>query len=98
MTLVDPSSYHPTSQAVCASMLVESVVSVSYLRCSCFCQDSLVPFILDSRLPDDTLFWIIEEEFRFWPPGEDPDHADDYDREYSSLLDARARAAHEAAG
>ena len=33
----------------------------------------------DQRLPDDTLFWVIEEDFRFWPPGEDPDGADDYE-------------------
>ena len=39
------------------------------------------PFILDTRLPEDTLFWIIEEDFRFWPPGQDPDNADNYDEE-----------------
>lgn len=27
--------------------------------------------ILDSRLPEDTLFMILEEDFRFWPPYQD---------------------------
>ena len=36
VTLVDPSTYDPISQTVCASMAVASVVPVSYLHCSCF--------------------------------------------------------------
>ena len=34
--------------------------------------------VLDDRMPEDTLFLIFEEDFRFWPTGEDPDRADDY--------------------
>ena len=45
-----------------------------------------MPFVADKRLPEDTLFWIIEEDFRFWPPGRDPDEADDYEFEYMNLL------------
>ena len=33
---------------------------------------------MDDRLPDDTIYWIIEEDFRFWPPGQDPDGADNH--------------------
>ena len=44
-------------------------------------QETLHPFVTDARLPDDTLFWIIEEDFRFSPPGEDPDKADNYEQE-----------------
>ena len=28
---------------------------------------------------------MIEEDFRFWPPGEDPDRADDYESAYNDL-------------
>ena len=66
-----------------------SVVPVSQLQCSCFCQDILVPFILDSRMPDDTLYWICEEDFRFWPPGKDPDYADTYERDVDDLIEKR---------
>ena len=44
-----------------------------------------MPFVLDQRLPEDTLFWIMEEDFRFWPPQKDPDRADDYEEEYTIL-------------
>jgi hypothetical protein len=32
----------------------------------------------DQRLPDDTLFFIIEEDFRWYPEGEDPTGVDGY--------------------
>ena len=35
--------------------------------------------IADHRFPDDTLFMLFEEDYRFWPVGEDPDKADDYE-------------------
>ena len=41
---------------------------------------------MDNRLPDDTLFWIMEEDFRFWPPHADPDHADDYEEDFFGLV------------
>ena len=41
---------------------------------------------MDERLPEDTLYWIMEEDYRFWPPGADPDGADDYDQAYTSLV------------
>ena len=42
--------------------------------------------MMDHRLPEDTLFWIMEEDFRFWPPGEDPDGADDYTPAFAELV------------
>ena len=33
---------------------------------------------LDNRLPDDTLFMVFEEDYRFFPENEDSDKADDY--------------------
>ena len=42
----------------------------------CSCQEILVPFTQDERMPEDCLYWILEEDFRFWPPGRDPDQAD----------------------
>ena len=89
LTLVDPSSYDPTSQAVRASMAVAIAVPVSYIQCSCSCQDILFPFMMDTRLPDDTLFWVMEEDFRFWPPGQDPDNADNYDACVAALIASR---------
>ena len=46
---------------------------------------------MDARLPDNTIYWIIEEDFRFWPPGCDPDMADNYDKAVVSLVEARER-------
>ena len=37
--------------------------------------------MLDTRLPDDTLFLVFEEDFRWWPEETDPDSADEYDRD-----------------
>ena len=45
--------------------------------------------MLDVRLPEDTMFWIIEEDFRFWPPGEDPDNADNYEAAVRALIETR---------
>ena len=60
------------------------------------CEDILAPFILDTRLPHDTLFWICEEDFRFWPPGEDPDNADNYEKAAKALIENRKQQAEEA--
>ena len=54
-------------------------------------QDILVPFIMDSWLPEDTLFWICEEDFRFWPPGQDPDNADNYEKAVAALIETREK-------
>ena len=67
-------------------MAIAPAVPVWNPQCSCSCQDILHPFVADKRLPEDTLFWILEEDFRFWPPGQDPDLADDYEEEYFTLL------------
>ena len=61
------------------------------------CEDILVPFIMDSRLPDDTMFWICEEDFRFWPPNCDPDNADNYKISVDALIETREEKAQEAA-
>ena len=41
-------------------------------------KDTIIPFGLDRRLPLDTLFFVLEEDFRFFPTGNDPNNADDY--------------------
>ena len=41
-------------------------------------QDVICELICDHRFPDDTLFMIFEEDYRFWPIGEDPHSCDDY--------------------
>ena len=50
------------------------------------CEDILVPFVTDKRMPADCLYWILEEDFRFWPPGKDPDGADTGHDDYRTLL------------
>ena len=52
-------------------------------------QEILYPFVTDPRLPEDTLFWIIEEDYRFWPPGQDRDKADNYEEEWGEMVESR---------
>ena len=66
------------------------MIPVRNPQCLCFPEDIIIPFALDKRLPDDTLFWIMEEDFRFWPPQNDPDDADAYEQEYTLLRSARS--------
>ena len=40
-------------------------------------------------MPEDVLFLIFEEDFRFWPLGEDPDCADDYKARLSDVMKKR---------
>ena len=75
-----------TSHAVCGSI---SACMCDALQFCNVCEDILVPFIMDSRMPDDTIFWIVEEDFRFWPPGCDPDNADNYKYAMEKLLEKR---------
>ena len=35
-------------------------------------QDHFLPVCLDRMYPEDTLFIVMEEDFRFWPDGEYP--------------------------
>ena len=42
--------------------------------------------VLDERMPKDTLFLVFEEDFRFWPVGEDPDRADDFKARLEEVL------------
>ena len=49
-------------------------------------QDVICELICDHRFPDDTLFMIFEEDYRFWPVGEDPDHCDDYEERLRQLM------------
>ena len=42
---------------------------------------------LDNRLPDDTLFMVFEEDYRFFPEGQDPDGCDDYGKRVAKILD-----------
>ena len=41
-------------------------------------QEVIIPFLRDSRMPADLLCLIFEDDFRFWPEGDDLDDADDY--------------------
>ena len=54
--------------------------------CCGICKDTIVPLGLDNRLPEDTLFMIFEEDFRFFPEGQDPDGADDYSERVMQLI------------
>ena len=54
------------------------------------CKDVVTPLCLDKRLPLDTLFMVFEEDYRFFPEGEDPDHCDDYDRRLLKTVIDRA--------
>ena len=42
--------------------------------------------VMDARMPEDVLFLLFEEDFRFWPHGEDPDSADDYKARLCEVL------------
>jgi hypothetical protein len=35
-------------------------------------QDTLIPMMMDSRYPVDTLWLILEEDYRFFPEDQDP--------------------------
>ena len=41
-------------------------------------QDHALPACPDKRYPGDTLFIVMEEDFRFWPDGQYPQGMDDY--------------------
>ena len=56
-------------------------------------KDAIVPFGLDKRLPPDTLYMVFEEDYRFFPPGEDPDGADTYGQRVIKMMSKRAEAA-----
>ena len=42
-------------------------------------------------MPADLLCIIFEEDFRFWPQGEDPDGADDYKKRINDMRKRRSR-------
>ena len=46
---------------------------------------------LDLRLPLDTLFMVFEEDYRFFPDGQDIDNADDYRVRMVKLLEERKK-------
>ena len=58
--------------------------------CSGFCKDAIVPFALDQRLPADTLVLVFEEDYRFFPPGQDPDCADNYSTRVVEMMVKRS--------
>ena len=51
------------------------------------CKDVVTPLCLDKRLPKDTLFMVLEEDFRFFPEGQDPDGCDDYEKRVLKMID-----------
>ena len=48
---------------------------------------------LDKRLPRDTLYLVFEEDYRFFPEGEDIDSADDYNKRLLRVIVGRGLAA-----
>ena len=50
------------------------------ILCVRHCKDVVTPLCLDARLPVDTLYMVFEEDYRFFPEGQDPDGIDDYKR------------------
>jgi len=54
-------------------------------------QEVIIPMVMDARMPEDVLFLLFEEDFRFWPHGEDPDSADDYKARLGEVLQKRKR-------
>ena len=91
-------AYRPDGWNIILSTYNQSLVL--FVCCvSCVCigsilrsQDVVCELICDHRFPDDTLFMIFEEDYRFWPIGEDPDHCDDYhDRLEDVLKRGRAK-------
>ena len=49
-------------------------------------KEVLCDFIMDARFPGDTLFIVMEEDYRFWPAGEDPQGCDNYHERLQQLL------------
>ena len=88
---------HPSdilSSEIFLSEIAHPKISIQIKKClkqcvpnsfQCSCEDILIPIVDDQRLPTDCLYFILEEDFRFWPPGKDPDGADDYDEAYCKL-------------
>ena len=64
-------------------MMIGKWVGATFLSCvhaiPLLSQEVLVEFCADQRFHEDTLFFVVEEDYRFWPKGEDPDRCDDYD-------------------
>ena len=54
-------------------------------------QDTLIPMMMDSRYPVDTLWFILEEDYRFFPEDQDPDFADRYKSRAAKLGEERER-------
>ena len=57
------------------------------------CKDVVTPLCLDKRLPLDTLFMVFEEDYRFFPEGQDPDGCDDYGERVVKMVVDRGFAA-----
>jgi len=55
-------------------------------------QDTLIPMMMDSRYPVDTLWFILEEDYRFFPEDQDPDFADRYKTRAAKLGEEREQA------
>ena len=51
-----------------------------------FSKEVICDFIMDARFPADTLFIVLEEDYRFWPVGEDPQGCDDYQERLQKIL------------
>ena len=56
-------------------------------------EERLVPFSHDERLPPDLLYFIIEEDFRWYPEGEDPQGHDKFKERAEKTKKKQDRAA-----
>ena len=83
-----PYSSHPHSMLM---VTLSSSVSHSFVFTDSSPQEVVIPMMMDARFPADTLFLLFEEDYRFWPQGEDPDGADDYKARLSTLQEERKR-------
>ena len=49
----------------------------------------MLPLANDRRLPSDTLFLVVEADYRFYPQGEDPDASDTYGDRLEALQEKK---------
>ena len=72
------------------------VFAVSRISQSAHCylfshEEVIIPFLPDARLPADLLLLVFEDDYRFWPEGEDPDKADNYKERVGVIAKRRRR-------
>ena len=87
-----PLPFHSYPICVCLPLPFRPAMFMSsYVVSLSFPEDVILPMVLDERMPEDTLWLIFEEDFRFWPQGEDPDGSDDYEVRLKEVMRRRRR-------